>query len=62
LNAAVRQGLKASGTIGSEDHSFRILVQRQEMTVAVWVNADTGVHPDLLDSHFGYVAVSRASH
>jgi ATP-dependent exoDNAse (exonuclease V) alpha subunit len=34
LNAAVRQGLKASGTIGSEDHSFRVLVQRQEMTGA----------------------------
>jgi ATP-dependent exoDNAse (exonuclease V) alpha subunit len=31
LNAAVRQGLRASGTIGSEDHSFRVLVQRQEM-------------------------------
>ena len=23
---------------------------------------DTGVHPDLLNSRFGYVAVSRASH
>jgi ATP-dependent exoDNAse (exonuclease V) alpha subunit len=34
LNAAVRQELKAKGTIGSEDHSFRILVQRQEMTGA----------------------------
>ena len=34
LNAAVRQELKANGTIGSEDHSFRILVQRQEMTGA----------------------------
>jgi hypothetical protein len=26
------------------------------------VNANTGVHPDLLNSRFGYVAVSRASH
>jgi hypothetical protein len=28
----------------------------------VLVNADTGVHPDLLNSRFGYVAMSRASH
>ena len=34
LNAAVRQELKANGTIGSEDHSLRVLVQRQEMTGA----------------------------
>ncbi|WP_035354768.1 MobF family relaxase [Edaphobacter aggregans] len=34
LNSAVRQELKANGTIGSEDHSFRILIQRQEMTGA----------------------------
>ncbi len=34
LNAAVRQELKADGTIGSEDHSLRVLVQRQEMTGA----------------------------
>jgi conjugative relaxase-like TrwC/TraI family protein len=34
LNAAVRQELKTNGTIGSEDHSFRILVQRQDMTGA----------------------------
>ena len=26
------------------------------------VNADSGVHPDLLNSRFGYVAISRASH
>ena len=25
-------------------------------------HADTSVHPDLLSSRFGYVAVSRASH
>jgi ATP-dependent exoDNAse (exonuclease V) alpha subunit len=32
LNAAVRHELKANGTVAPEDHSFRILVQRQEMT------------------------------
>jgi conjugative relaxase-like TrwC/TraI family protein len=32
LNAAVRQELKAHGTLEPEDHSFRVLVQRQEMT------------------------------
>jgi hypothetical protein len=26
------------------------------------VNANTGVHPDLLNSRFGYVSISRASH
>jgi conjugative relaxase-like TrwC/TraI family protein len=34
LNSAVRQELKANGTVAPEDHSFRILVQRQEMTGA----------------------------
>jgi len=28
----------------------------------VIIHADTSVHPDLLSSRFGYVAVSRASH
>jgi hypothetical protein len=28
----------------------------------VLVNSDTGVHPDLLNSRFGYVSISRASH
>jgi len=28
----------------------------------VLVHADTGVHPDLLSSRFGYVSISRASH
>jgi hypothetical protein len=28
----------------------------------VLVNADTGVHPDLLNSRFGYVSISRDSH
>ena len=34
LNAAVRQELKAKGTVAPEDHSFRVLVQRQDMTGA----------------------------
>jgi hypothetical protein len=35
----------------------------QELTAErVLINADTGVHLDLLNSRFGYVAVSRASH
>ena len=34
LNSAVRQELKANGTIAAEDHSFCILVQRQDMTGA----------------------------
>ena len=34
LNVAVRQELKANGTIAPEDHSFRVLVQRQDMTGA----------------------------
>ena len=34
LNAAVRQELKANGTLAPADHSFRVLVQRQDMTGA----------------------------
>ncbi len=34
LNAAVRQELKAGGTIAPEDHNFRVLIQRQDMTGA----------------------------
>jgi ATP-dependent exoDNAse (exonuclease V) alpha subunit len=34
LNAAVRQELKTNGTLAPGDHSFRVLVQRQEMTGA----------------------------
>jgi conjugative relaxase-like TrwC/TraI family protein len=34
LNAAVRQELKATGTLAPEDHTFRVLVQRQDMTGA----------------------------
>ena len=40
LNMAVRQELKSSGVVGAEDHSFRVLVQRQDMTGAdrAWAN------------------------
>src|SRR5712692_4130629 len=34
LNVAVRQELKANGSLAPEDHTFRILVQRQDMTGA----------------------------
>jgi conjugative relaxase-like TrwC/TraI family protein len=34
LNVAVRQELKAKGTLASEEHQFKVLVQRQEMTGA----------------------------
>jgi ATP-dependent exoDNAse (exonuclease V) alpha subunit len=34
LNVAVRQELKANGTIAAEDHKFCVLVQRQDMTGA----------------------------
>ena len=40
LNLAVRQELKTTGGLGPEDHTFRILVQRQNMTGAErsWAN------------------------
>jgi conjugative relaxase-like TrwC/TraI family protein len=34
LNVAVRQELKATGAVALEDHNFRVLVQRQDMTGA----------------------------
>jgi conjugative relaxase-like TrwC/TraI family protein len=34
LNVAVRTELKANGTLAPEDHTFRVLVQRQDMTGA----------------------------
>ena len=34
LNVAVRQELKSIGTVASDDHAFRVLVQRQDMTGA----------------------------
>jgi conjugative relaxase-like TrwC/TraI family protein len=40
LNLAVRQELKVAGTLAKEDHSFRVFVQRQDMTGAdrAWAN------------------------
>ena len=40
LNVAVRQDLKLIGTLAPEDHTFRVLVQRQDMTGAErsWAN------------------------
>src|SRR5208337_2669524 len=34
LNGAVRQELKANGTLAPEDRTFHVLVQRQDMTGA----------------------------
>jgi conjugative relaxase-like TrwC/TraI family protein len=34
LNVAVRQELKTTGAVAPEDHTFRVLVQRQDMTGA----------------------------
>jgi conjugative relaxase-like TrwC/TraI family protein len=34
LNVAVRQELKANGTVAPEDHTFHVLIQRQDMTGA----------------------------
>jgi ATP-dependent exoDNAse (exonuclease V) alpha subunit len=46
------------------DHGYAVTSHSAQGLTAerVIVNADTGVHPDLLNSRFGYVAVSRASH
>jgi conjugative relaxase-like TrwC/TraI family protein len=46
------------------DHGYAVTSHSAQGLTAerVLVNADTGVHPYLLNSRFGYVAVSRASH
>jgi conjugative relaxase-like TrwC/TraI family protein len=45
------------------DHGYAVTSHSAQGLTAerVLINADTGVHPDLLNSRFGYVAVSRAS-
>ena len=45
------------------DHGYAVTSHSSQGLTAerVLVNADTGVHPDLLNSRFGYVSVSRAS-
>ena len=46
------------------DHGYAVSSHSSQGLTAerVLVNADTGVHPDLLNSRFGYVSISRASH
>lgn len=46
------------------DHGYAVTSHSAQGLTAerVLINADTVVHPDLLNSRFGYVAVSRASH
>jgi conjugative relaxase-like TrwC/TraI family protein len=46
------------------DHGYAVTSHSAQGLTAerVLINADTSVHPDLLSSRFGYVAVSRASH
>ncbi len=45
------------------DHGYAVTSHSAQGLTAerVLVNADTGVHPDLLNSRFGYVSISRAS-
>jgi conjugative relaxase-like TrwC/TraI family protein len=46
------------------DHGYAVTSHSAQGLTAerVLINADTAVHPDLLNSRFGYVAISRASH
>jgi conjugative relaxase-like TrwC/TraI family protein len=46
------------------DHGYAVTSHSAQglTTERVLVNADTGVHPELLNSRFGYVSISRASH
>ncbi len=46
------------------DHGYAVTSHSSQGLTAerVLVNADTGVHPDLLNSRFSYVSISRASH
>jgi len=46
------------------DHGYAVTSHSAQGLTAerVLVNADTGVHPDLINSRFGYVSISRASH
>jgi conjugative relaxase-like TrwC/TraI family protein len=45
------------------DHGYAVTSHSAQGLTAerVLINGDTGVHPDLLNSRFGYVAISRAS-
>lgn len=46
------------------DHSYAVISHSSQDLTAErdLVNADTGVHPGLINPRFGYVFVSRASH
>jgi ATP-dependent exoDNAse (exonuclease V) alpha subunit len=46
------------------DHGYAVTSHSAQGLTAesVLIHADTGVHPDLLNSRFGYVSISRASH
>jgi ATP-dependent exoDNAse (exonuclease V) alpha subunit len=46
------------------DHGYAVSSHNAQGLTAdrVLVHADTSVHPDLLNSRFGYVSISRASH
>ena len=46
------------------DHGYAITSHSSQGLTAerVLVHADTSVHPDLLNSRFGYVSISRASY
>jgi AAA domain-containing protein len=46
------------------DHGYAVTSHSSQSLTAerVLVHADTRVHPDLLNSRFGYVSISRASH
>ncbi len=46
------------------DHGYAITSHSSQGLTAerVLIHADTSVHPDLLNSRFGYVSISRASH
>jgi ATP-dependent exoDNAse (exonuclease V) alpha subunit len=46
------------------DHGYAVTSHSAQGLTAerVLINADTAVHPDLLNSRFAYVSVSRASH
>jgi ATP-dependent exoDNAse (exonuclease V) alpha subunit len=46
------------------DHGYAVTSHSAQGLTSerVLIHADTGVHPELLNSRFGYVSVSRASH
>jgi ATP-dependent exoDNAse (exonuclease V) alpha subunit len=46
------------------DHGYAVTSHSSQGLTSerVLVHADTDVHPDLLNSRFGYVSISRASH